>query len=294
MKIKKGLFVISMILLFLLFGNAGRTEAQAKSVMNLKPDQEYKINLDRKGKKETISYHICPSKKYEEALSIKINGKKRLNINNVWTDQGWFVQVLDVDKKDHAMNLWVYNMAWSQDILYSALYEYRKGHIVKVWKMKEDSPENWDEFAYYQRCGRIVSTNGKGRFTVAEDRALQVDSLIGNHIDKVVYRLKNGEVEQVSKRTFEFYETYTSGSGSMGKDKGLKTAGETRFYVNPDKSADTFVVKKGVKCYPQKAYILSDSQIFVMFKMKNGKKGWLCADDYSFEYHPFSNMAFFD
>ncbi len=277
---------IVVVIIFLLFLIGGvSTKADAAKIMNLKENRSYKVNLDLKGKKEILSY----SMNKKGIIKIKVNGKRKTKIR---LDEYYYspqMQVLDIDKKDKTRNLWVYAYADSEDICYSALYEYRHGQIIRIWNLKNDVKC----LGYRQRCGKLISTNGRGDFTVAMDRALEdVCILIGNHWDEVKFQLENGKVKQVSKRTFQFYETYVQNAAK--KNGGLLTAGRTEFYFKPNQQAKTFTVKKGMKCYPKKAYVQSDSRLFVLFKLEDGRKGWLCTVDYSFERCPFSNIALFD
>lgn len=273
------------------------------SVTKLKERKTYAFNLDREGKKEKINYYMDENL----AINIKINGKVKKKIRKKWwnKDIGVYsphVQILDINKKDKYLDLWVYTFGFSEDIIYSGLYRYANQKIKKIWELEtENSSINK---MYTRHSGKIVSTNGKGKFTVAMDRALRVDKLIGNHWDKVVFQLKKGKVRRVSKKTFHFYRTFsTTGSkngwdpslGCNGKIEGLLLSKNTKFYKKHSKSSGTFTVKKGTKCYPQKVYIVSNKMAYVWFKIKNGKSGWLCTSDYSdFMENPFSNVAGFD
>lgn len=160
------------------------------------------------------------------------------------------------------------------------------GVMISAGKAEAAGVENLKENREYN-----FNLDGKGKFTVVMDRAVQADSLTGNHFDRVDFRLKDGKVSQLSDKTYYFHETY----GSKGrKDKGLITAGKTIFYTGHSKSSKTFALNKGIICYPKKMYIEENKRVWVLFKVKNGKKGWLCTDDFSWEKHPFSDMMFVD
>lgn len=261
-------------------------EARAEGVKNLRENKEYKFNLDQKGKKERLSYSMSKKGIYK----IKINGKtvKKIKLNEDYYSPN--MQILDINKKDGKLDIWVYVYSDSEDIRYAALYEYSDKKVKMIWNLTEGQGDDYDSM-YMMGCGFITSTNGKGRFTVAMDRAVQCDVLTGNHFDKVVFRLKNGKVRQISDKTYYFYETYGSNNS---KDKSLITARETTFYKDHGKSSKKFTIKKGVKCYPEKMYIEGNKRTWVLFKIKNGKKGWLCTDDFSFDRLPFSDMIFAD
>lgn len=260
-------------------------EARAAGVKNLIENKEYKFNLDQKGKKESLSYSMTK----EGIYKIKINGKtvKKIKLNEDYYSP--HMQVLDINKNDGRLNIWVYAYSDSEDIRYSALYEYCDKKVKMIWGLREEQGN--DDSMYMGCCGFITSTNGKGRFTVAMDRAVQCDLLTGNHFDKVVFCLENGKVRQISDKTYYFYETYGSNNS---KDKSLITAGKTTFYEGHGKSTKIFTIKKGVKCYPEKMYIEGNERVWVLFKINNGKKGWLCTDDFSFDRLPFSDMIFAD
>lgn len=259
-------------------------KSEAASVKSLKEKKEYEFNLDGKGKKEKLSYSMTKKGVYK----ININGKTVKKIKLDLDAYSPNMQVFDINKKDKKLDIWVYAYADSEDICYSALYEYSDKKVKRIWNLT--GGDDYDSM-YWGGCGFIVSTNGKGKFTVAMDRAVQCGILTGNHFDKVVFQLKKGKVTQVSNKTYYFYKTYGSNNN---KDGSLITAGKTTFYAEHSKSSKTVILKKGEKCYPKKMYIEDDKRVWVLFKTKNGKKGWLCTDDFTFERHPFSDMQFFD
>lgn len=274
---------------FLFFGilvgvMVSERKSEAASVKSLKENKEYKFNLDGKGKKEKLSYSMTQKGIYK----IHVNGKtvKRIKLGSDFYSPN--MQIFDINKKDKKLDIWVYAYSDSWDIRYSALYEYSNKKVKKIWDLTDGN--DYDSM-YWKGCGFIASANGKGQFTVVMDRAVQCDILIGNHFDKIVFQLKKGKVTQVSNKTYYFYETYGSNSN---KNKSLITAGKTTFYAGHSKSSKKFTLKKGEKCYPKKMYIEDNKRVWVLFKTKNGKKGWLCTDDFSFERQPFSDMQFFD
>lgn len=282
---EKRRFSRALLLLGMLIGvtvSAGK--AEAAGVKNLKENKEYKFNLDGKGKKEKVSYSMTEKGIYK----INVNGKtiKKIKLGSDYYSPN--MQIFDINKKDKKLDIWVYAYADSEDIRYSALYEYSDKQVKRIWNLTEGN--DYDAM-YWRGCGYIASTNGKGKFTVVMDRAVQADILTGNHFDKVEFQLKDGKVKQLSDKTYYYHQTYGS-NGS--KDKGLITAGKTKFYTGHSKSSKTFTLNKGVKCYPKKMYIEDNKRVWVLFKSKNGKKGWLCTDDFSFDRHPFSDMQFFD
>lgn len=279
MKIFKFAFTVFLITVASLFCTSFE-QVEAKSVENLKENKTYSYNLDKKGKKEKISFSMNNNGTYK----IEINGKVKKKIKLGQYFYNPCMQICDIDKKDGKMDIWVYAYADSHDIRYSALYQYSKGKIKKVGELE------WVEYDGYSiNCGFLVSTNGKGEFTVAIDRAVDVGYLTGNHFDQVKFKLENGKIKKVSEKTFSFYKTYTSGSG-----KWLKTSKKMKFYKSHSKSSGTVTIKKGAKCVPKKIYIESENQVYVMYKFSDGKKLWLCSDDYEYENQPFKNMAFFD
>lgn len=278
---------ISVLLLFfgILVGvmiSAGK--AEAASVKNLEENKEYKFNLDGKGKKERLSYSMTKKGIYK----ININGEtvKEIKLNSDFYSPK--MQIFDINKKDKKLDIWVYAYSDSEDIRYSALYEYSDKQVKRIWNLTAGN--DYDSM-YWRGCGFIASTNGKGKFTVVMDRAVQADSLTGNHFDKVEFQLKNGKVRQLSDKTYYFYETYGS---NYSEDKGLITVGKTIFYTGHSKTSKTFTVKKGVKCYPKKMYIEENKRVWVLFKTEKGKKGWLCTDDFSYDNQPFLEMLFVD
>ena len=276
-------------ILFLLFGifigvMISEEKANAASVKNLEENKEYQFNLDGKGKKEKLSYSMTK----KEIYKININGK---TVEKIKLGSDFYLpsmQVFDINIKDKKLNIWVYAYSDSEDIRYSALYEYSDKKIKSIWSFTDG--DDYDSMCWIG-CGFVTSTDGKGQFTIAMDRAIQCDILTGNHFDKVVFRLEDGKVRKVSDKTYYFYETHGSNNS---KDKGLITAGKTIFYTGHSKSSETFTLKKGVKCYPKKMYVEDDERVWVLYKTESGEKGWLCTDDFSFDRCPFSDMWFVD
>lgn len=263
----------------------------ASSVKDLKENKTYQYNLDGKGKKEKISYTMTGAGTDVCVYKIKINGKvaKKIKLNGYYYNPR--MQILDINKKSKGLDIWVYAYRDSEDICYSALYRYANNKLTKVWSPPYKSHYN-DMLA--EGNGFLSSTDGKGIFTVVVDRAVYCDWATGNHLDNIVYRLKNGKVSLETKRTVSFYQTYTAQNYVVRNSRWLKTARKTKFYTDHSKKSKTFTLKKGTQCYPLKAYVASNSKVFVQFKTKSGKKGWLCAQDYDYDRVPFSNMAFFD
>lgn len=256
---------------------------EAASVKNLQANKEYSFDLDGDGKEEKISFNLTKNAVYK----IKINGKTAKSIK---LDEDFYypcMQIFDIDKSDNKLDIWAYSYAASDDILYSALYEYSDGKMKSIYSSIYGKGSN---FKYGCGLGFIASTNGKGEFTLVVDRCIPCDNLTGNHLDKIKFKLENGKISQISGRTLYFYETHGS---NFRKDKALITAGKTVFYKEHNKSGGKFTVNKGVKCYPQKMYVESDEKVYVMFKMKNGKTGWLYTGDYSWDKLPFSDMPLF-
>ena len=267
-----------------IIGMPGRAEAGNK-VYNLKEKKTYSFNLDKKGGKEKISYSVNMK---NGVYTITINGKavKKINLTkaaHISSDEinEGKMQVFDINKKDNHLDIWVYMYGYSHDVCYSALYQYSHKKIEKVWELTGESDL---DNAQYGKMGYILSTNGKGKFTVIADRLADCAHVTGNHFDKVEYRLKKGKVTQVSGRTLSFYKYRVT----------LKAGRTLKFYTSPNKGSTTFTVGAGSKCVPQKVYIESKNVEYVQFKMKNGKKGWLCTDEYSYSSLPFSNMPMFD
>ena len=200
------------------------------------------------------------------------------------------MQICDIDKKDGKMDIWVYAYTDSDDIRYSALYQYSKGKIKRIWNLTEDY--NSDNKAYARRCGFIVDTDGKGNFTIAIDRTVNNGFLTGNHIDRVKFNLKRGKVTQVTKHTYYFYKAYNLAGG---KGKWFITKRQMVFYKDHNTVGGNVTVKKGSKCVPKKMYVTSDNHVYVMYKFADGKKLWLCSEDYNdFDNLPFKNMGFAD
>ncbi|MDO5548621.1 MAG: hypothetical protein Q4F79_09060 [Eubacteriales bacterium] len=283
--IQKILFVLSLVFVI----GLATPPSQAASVNNLKEKKTYHYNLDQSGSKEKISYSLSSNK-----IKVKINGK---TIKTITLDSSFYeahMQIFNCNTKTKGLNIWIYAYADSEDIRYSALYQYKNKKLTRIWNLTTDSDYSTQKM-YHRNCGKVVSTNGKGQFTVAMDRALDVDCLTGNHWDKVVYKLSSGKVSKVTGNTYQFYQTYAMvGTSSVKKNGALKTAKAIKFYKNHNKSGGSFTVSKGTKVYPQKAYVSSKTTAYVQFKTSNGKLGWLCTNDYSWTNYPFSNMHFAD
>ncbi len=274
--------------LLLAVGFGGVPSQAANPIDTLKEGRTYQYDLDGNGNKESLSYKMNE----DHTIVITINGKtaRRIPLEDAYYSP--CIQVCDINRKEKGKDLWVYCYADSDDIRFSALYEYEGGDLDRVWKLKWDSSDR----AFSQHCGKLVATDGKGSFTIAQDRAVDADFVIGNHWDAVKYRLKNGKVTRTSKKKFSIYEHYALTSDGRIKTNGaLKTSKTLRFYKDHNKSSGSFTVKKGTKMYPLQAYIVSNSNIYVKFRTAGGSRtGWLRVGEFSWTKQPFSNMVFAD
>ena len=260
----------------------------ASSVKNLKLGSTYSYDLDGDGVKEKLKFKFTEEGKYK----IYINGKVKKTITLGEYYYSPCLQVMDIDQADGVMDLFVYAYASSDDISYSALYRYQDGKITRIWNLGYGKDT---AAAFYQVPGYVTKCDGKGNFYVAMDRALKVDQLVGNHIDQIKYKIKDGKVSRVSQKTFYFAETcgYDE-NGEFGRNVPFKCARKLTFYKEHNKKDGSFTLKKGTLLTPVKIYIVSEKSVYVQFKTASGKIGWLRAGDYSWEELPFSNLAFFD
>lgn len=285
MEKKKNKILIALLMLFMVAMIPCRDTNAASKINNLEAGKTYRYDLDQDGKKEQIKYELTDAGKY----IIYINGKVKKTVNL----GDWYyepqLQVMDIDKKDGYLDIWAYCYRDSEDIGYSALYRYNNKKLSRVWNLAYDPDSEGD----FQQCsGYICSTDGTGSFTVVMDRTLHLKELVGNHWDRVKYRIKDNKVTRVSKK--EFYFERTLALNDDYKDESLICAKKTRFYRNHTKKDGTFTVKKGTKVYPVKAYIASENVLYVQYKTKSGTKGWLCTSDYDWDEHPFTNILLAD
>lgn len=255
---------------------------QAANIKNLKVNKEYKFNLDKKGGSESLSYYVNKKKTYtgKGSINIKINGKVVKKIVGHYDmgghDLSPHIQILDIDKSDKKLDIWLYYSESDAPYLhydFGKLYRYENNKLNCIWSISSDDSSD----IYRKKAGPIVGTNGKGKFAISMYSALPVGSLVGPNYIRCGFNLNNNKVSRVSMKTFGFQK--------CNNGEKLVAVKTISFYKNHNKSSGTFTLKKGTQVYPQQAYIGSNSQIYVMYKTKNGQKGWLCADDYCVDWN---------
>lgn len=260
-----------------------QTPSKAASVTTLQPNKTYQYNLDKKGSKEKISYSLGKSGANKK-ITIKINGK---TAHTTTLGRDFYkarMQVLDINKSDRYLDLWVYAYEGSDDLGYAGLYRYQNKTLKRIWQLTEDT--NGGKKMYCRKPGYLASTDGKGKFVVVMDRAVNTGYLTGSHWDRVGFKISGSKVSQVSKTGFLFQKIQTM----SGTNKPLKTAKSLKLYKDHNKKKGSFTVKKGTSLTPKKSYI-SGKVVYVQYALSSGKTGWLCSSDYK---NPsmFTNIGF--
>ena len=252
--------------------------AANSKIQNLKEKKTYKIDLDKDGTKDSIYFKLVRGKTYEEdylvSLKVKINGKTKTLKNDLYDVYEAHMQVTDIDTTDGYMDIWVYTIGMSDDIYYSALYQYQNGKIKCLYEM--DYTEE-DESKIV--CGVLHKAKGDGTFYIKADRKFFVDTLIGNHYDLIPMKLKNGKASVKKTNTYSI-------AGILNEDNKLTVAVETDFYKTAGSSKIGFTAKRWDKVKPVSIY-RSGEKLYVKFKSEKGEIGWLCASEFGFDEAPF-------
>lgn len=278
----KKVLLISLAAILLLTSNNSNCYAKsnANPIYDLVVNKDYSYNLDQSGAKEKISFTFK-----DQVLKVKINGKTAKKIT--YTDDSLYeahIQVLDINKNDGHMDLWIYMIGSSDDVSASALYSYENSKLNKIYEDSYRTPNQYTNYSY----GYISKIDGKGNFSVCYDRAFAVDCLIGNHYDNIPYKLKDGKVTSVRTNTYSIQAIFTE-TGSYELTK------KTSFLAKANSSSKvSMTLSKGKTVTPVSIYCTNKS-LFVKFKTSNGKTGWLDVNKYSFEHMgPFKNIPMFD
>lgn len=279
---KKQAFVSLLALSLLLQPLPCATHAKTTTnkIYNLKEGKNYSFNLNQTGAKEKISFSLS-NDVYKISINGKVNRSIKLDNLDFYSPQ---MQILDIDKNDGYLDIWIYAYALSEDICYSGLYRYSSGKIKALYIQKGRTLNQYAEFGN----GYITKTDGNGKFYICYDRAFSIDCLIGNHYDSVPYRLSNGRVSLVHTNTYPIHKVFTS-DGSYTLNTSVS------FLQSPSTSTKvSMTLKKGTKVNPVTVFCTS-SKLFVKFKTKSGKTGWLNVNNYSFDHMgPFTNIPMFD
>lgn len=256
----------------------------SSKITQLEEGKEYSYDLNLDGKEETLSYSMKKG-----IYKVFINGKvvKKIKLNEESYSPN--LQITDIDTSDSRLDLCTYAYCWSEDIEYSAIYEYDGTTLNQILNIKDKFINDSIDL----RPGYIGDTDGKGNFNVIMDRAIHVDNLTGNHFDKIPYKLANGKVKRVKTNYYQFdgYSSY-----NHDKNGAYFIASQTlSFLKKPALNAKTsFKLSKKGKVYPVKMYVSNKGVAYVQFKTKKGKTGWLKCSDFSYDNTPFSNLAFAD
>lgn len=261
---------------------AADTTTKAKDIQSLDAGKEYSYDLDEDGSSETISYEF----KNNDYI-IYINGTVAKTIELSDEYYGPCLQIADLDTSKKGLDLWAYCYGCSDDILYSALFQYDSTTLKEVYELK--SKKIGKNFGV--RPGFITKTNGKGKFYVAMDRAVSVEALVGNYFVNIPYQIKNNKVSRIKTKSYQFAALYSSNEKiKAGK---FKAARKLKFYTKPNtKSSVAFTLKKGKMVTAKKIYYKND-QCYVQFKNSNGKTGYL-KNTNNYEKLPFTNIVLAD
>lgn len=277
-KLVKLVFCVAAFCMLMVGARPEPAKADSK-IRNLEANKAYKIDLDEDGKKESISYKLTMGKDDYATFKILINGKTKATAKGLYSAYEPHMQITDIDTKDGAMDIWVYCLGGSDDLMFSALYQYKDGKMKKLFSSQDMEPDA----EYFLGVGVLYKATGDGKFYVLQDQAFFVEVLIGNHSDIIPFQLKNGKVSQVKTNTYSVYEIYN-------KNNQLTVAKKTVFYKKPDKSkGSAFTLKKGDKVKPVSIYC-SGKDLYVKFKNAKGKYGWLRVEDYGFGNAAFSDV----
>lgn len=277
------LFCVAVVLIAIAGLNEVSAQAASK-IQNLKEKKTYKINLDKKGKKESISFKLVEGKDGNVAFKVTINGKTK----TVTTEYDIYeanIQVTDIDTKDGYMDLWMYAIGGSEDVVYSALYQYQSGKLKKLYTL---SYKEVDENCHLV-SGVLHKASGNGKFYVRADRAFFVDALIGNHIDIIPLQLKNGKVSRVKTNTYQIYQTYNT------EENPLRILSQVEaFYKKPDESSEIAMELKRFTIIKPVSIYHSGKTLYVKFETEDGRSGWYRADGCDFGEAPFDNIIWAD
>lgn len=273
---------IAFTMLLMLFALFTVSEASAaEKIRTLDAQTTYQIDLDEDGTKETISFQLKAKKNDYYSYQLTINGKTATLRNKIYDAYDPHIQVADLDTSDGCIDLWVYTMGASEDIVYSSLWQYKEGILTCLYSF-DDETEQSDILEFC--CGTLYKTNGKGDFSIKADRAFFVDVLIGNHYDLIPMQLKDGKAAPVKTNTFKIVKIYN-------QKNQITLASKQDFSKTPGSTKTGFTAKRGDKVKP--VCILCDGDLrYVKFKNKSGKTGWLCANDYTTG--PFTDLVLVD
>lgn len=255
---------------------------EEQQILDLTSGETYEIDLDMDGANEKISFELVMGKEDYLAYHVTINDNTEIIEKQIYDAYDPHIQITDIDTTDGYMDMWIYTMGASEDVVYAALYQYQNGELKKIHKME---PMEIDE-NYYLGTGILHKAEGNGIFYVRADRAFFVDSLIGNHYDLIPMELKNGEVSLLDTNTYLI-------EGIYNENNQITVAVETDFYKEAGSEEVGFTAKRFAKVKP--VIIQRDGvTLYVQFVNEQGETGWLCANDYGFDEAPFTDLIWVD
>lgn len=281
---KFGLKMAAAVMVITAVAGFGAQTAKADSkIRDLEGSTTHEIDLDEDGEKEEIFFELSAGKDDYYSYQVTINGETHIIEKKIYDAYEPHIQVADIDVTDGHMDMWIYCMGTSEDVAYSALYQYWDGEMKELYTME---PTEFDEH-FYLGSGILHKTKGDGIFYIRADRAFFVDALIGNHYDLIPMQLKDGEVSFVETNTYSI-------AGIYNENNQITVAVETDFYKKPKADAKVkFTAKRWDKVKPVKIR-RSGTTLYVKFKNEKGQAGWLCANDFDFGDAPFLDLVWVD
>lgn len=267
-------FVFVLALLYIWLPNEGVNKslplvASAASVetKNLDKDIKYKYDLNKDGKKETLSYSVTSTGEYTCRIKIFVNGVTVLS--RVVDGYSCTVQICDLNKKDKSLDLSVYSTSDSYCLedFFLLRYKGKKFEAIKEFNYKTGVPKNISIY----RIGGIKKVKGNGTFSIVADTPYY-------NFKFGCYYVDIPAKATTSKVTFPTASSYTV--TGYTKTFQYKLATSMVLYKKASLSSDKLgTLSSGTKFTAKSIKPLSvatnDGAIFVKVKTSAGKTGWI-------------------
>ncbi|BBF42581.1 hypothetical protein lbkm_1265 [Lachnospiraceae bacterium KM106-2] len=262
MKKKLLMLTLAACLLFLM----PTTKADAASVTELKEGQNYKIDLNGDGRKETFKYTTLETSS-KSILKLYINGK---HVYSHSESYGWpgKVCLADFNKKDKYKEICFEFNSDSDCLEIMKILRYQNKKLKAVASRRTSN----SEFS-----GRVTIANaqkGDGTVTVRIDTPYYETSL-GCYFVDIQYQIKKGTLVKTSPTIYPVSSNWKKSPYTLSK--------QVTFTTTRTGTKKAFTLAKGQVVYLNKVSCKKEgTTISIQVRTRSGKLGWLKLKNFNF------------
>ncbi len=264
----KAIYLISALIILLLTAplNSFAAEKSIKptGIEYLQEDTLYEYDLNGDGQNETIQYKVTEHNENHTA-TLKLYINKKLCITKTEDGLSYNVYLLDLNKSDNYVDLYIHSMRESDGVSNAFFVQYNGSKLVHTTvfdpvKLTKD----FDIFRYF-----IKKTDGKGGFTIALDTPVYSPS-IGCYYIEIAFQLKDGKITKVTDDTYALSD--------YSRKYRYKAVKAFSAYKTAGSKTVAYKVKKNETVTFDKMYVTKSGKVYFRMINSKGKKGFIPSD----------------